>query len=148
MADNRDIDIVYVVTPNALHAEHTIKAAKAGKHVLCEKPMEVSTERVPVDDRGVQGRRTSAGDRLSLPVRAAPSRVRASGAREKCLATSGSSKRHLGFAIGDPTQWRLNHALSGGGPLMDVGIYALQTARMLTGEEPRWSRRSRPRPTR
>jgi hypothetical protein len=42
MADNPDIDVVYVVTPNALHAEHTIKAATAGKHVLSEKPMEVS----------------------------------------------------------------------------------------------------------
>src|SRR3954469_14761420 len=39
LADNRDIDIVYVVTPNALHAPHTIAAAKAGKHVICEKPM-------------------------------------------------------------------------------------------------------------
>src|ERR671921_2634394 len=45
MADNRDIDVVYVVTPNALHARDTIKAARAGKHVLCEKPMEVSSER-------------------------------------------------------------------------------------------------------
>jgi predicted dehydrogenase len=45
MADNPNIDVVYVVTPNALHAEHTLKAAKAGKHVLCEKPMEVSSEK-------------------------------------------------------------------------------------------------------
>ncbi len=42
--DNPDIDIVYVVTPNALHAEHTIRAAKAGKHVICEKPMATSVE--------------------------------------------------------------------------------------------------------
>ena len=41
-----------------------------------------------------------------------------------------------GFRIGDPKQWRLNRALSGGGPLMDVGIYALQAARYLSGEEP------------
>ena len=42
MADDPAIDIVYVVTPNALHAEHTIAAAKAGKHVICEKPMAIS----------------------------------------------------------------------------------------------------------
>jgi predicted dehydrogenase len=45
MADNKDIDIVYVVTPNALHLEHALAAAAAGKHVFCEKPMEISVER-------------------------------------------------------------------------------------------------------
>src|SRR5882762_11531284 len=45
LADNPDIDVVYVVTPNALHAEHTVKAAQAGKHVLSEKPMEVSVKK-------------------------------------------------------------------------------------------------------
>ena len=45
IADNKDIDIVYVVTPNALHLEHTLAAAAAGKHVFCEKPMEISVER-------------------------------------------------------------------------------------------------------
>src|SRR5271154_1222320 len=44
----------------------------------------------------------------------------------------------FGFQIGDPTQWRLKKALAGGGPLMDVGIYALQATRYLTGEEPIW----------
>jgi predicted dehydrogenase len=39
MADNKDIDIVYVVTPNALHLEHALAAAAAGKHVFVEKPM-------------------------------------------------------------------------------------------------------------
>src|SRR5688572_5232362 len=45
MADNKDIDIVYVVTPNALHLEHALAAAAAGKHVFCEKPLEISVER-------------------------------------------------------------------------------------------------------
>src|SRR5215510_7711043 len=45
MDDNDDIDIVYVVTPNALHLEHALAAAAAGKHVFCEKPMEITVER-------------------------------------------------------------------------------------------------------
>ena len=57
MADNKDIDIVYVVTPNALHLEHALAAAAAGKHVFCEKPLEISVERRPADGRrGQQGR--------------------------------------------------------------------------------------------
>ncbi len=42
MAGNPDIDIIYVVTPNALHLEHTLRSAAAGKHVICEKPMAVT----------------------------------------------------------------------------------------------------------
>src|SRR6202022_1058272 len=45
IADNPDIDVVYVVTPNGLHLDNALVAAKAGKHVFCEKPMEISTER-------------------------------------------------------------------------------------------------------
>jgi len=41
-----------------------------------------------------------------------------------------------GFSIGDPTQWRLRRKMAGGGSLMDIGIYALQAARYLSGEEP------------
>jgi predicted dehydrogenase len=57
-------------------------------------------------------------------------------AKEKVMGNVRMIEASFGFPIGDPKQWRLNHALSGGGALMDVGIYALQTARMLTGEEP------------
>ena len=44
IAKNDEIDIIYVVLPNFLHAEYTIRAAKAGKHVICEKPMAMSVE--------------------------------------------------------------------------------------------------------
>src|SRR5688572_7613309 len=42
--DNPDIDVIYVVLPNSMHAEYVIRAAKAGKHVICEKPMAVTVE--------------------------------------------------------------------------------------------------------
>jgi predicted dehydrogenase len=135
MADNPDIDVVYVVTPNALHAEHTLKAAKAGKHVLCEKPMEVSTEKCQqmIDACKKAGRQLAIGYRLHFePNNLECVRL----AREKVFGDLKIIDADFGFQIGDPKQWRLNHALAGGGPLMDVGIYALQATRYLSGEEP------------
>jgi predicted dehydrogenase len=135
MADNPDIDVVYVVTPNALHAEHTIKAAKAGKHVLCEKPMEVSSEkcRQMIDACQNAGRQLAIGYRLHFePNNLECVRL----AREKVFGDVKLIQADFGFRIGDPNQWRLNRALAGGGPLMDVGIYALQATRYLTGAEP------------
>ena len=135
MADNPDIDVVYVVTPNGLHADHTIKAAKAGKHVLCEKPMEVSPEKCQqmIDACKAAGRQLAVGYRLHFD----PNHIECIRlAREKVFGNVNMIQAEYGFRIGDPKQWRLNRALSGGGPLMDVGIYALQAARYLSGEEP------------
>ncbi len=135
MADNPDIDIVYVVTPNGLHAEHTIKAAKAGKHVLCEKPMETSPEkcRQMIDACKKAGRQLAIGYRLHFePTNLECVRL----VREKVFGGLKVINAGFGFRMGDPTQWRLKRALAGGGPLMDVGIYALQATRYLTGEEP------------
>jgi predicted dehydrogenase len=135
MADNPDIDIVYVVTPNALHAEHTIKAAKAGKHVLSEKPMEVSVEKCQqmIDACKKADRQLAVGYRLHFePNNLECMRL----AREKVFGNVKMIEAGFGFRSGNPNQWRLNRALSGGGPLMDVGIYALQATRYISGEEP------------
>jgi predicted dehydrogenase len=135
MSENADIDVVYVVTPNALHAEHTIRAARAGKHVLCEKPMEVSAERCQamIDACRTAGRQLAIGYRCQFePHHLECVRL----ARERVLGGVRRVQASFGFPIGNPSQWRLDRSLSGGGPLMDVGIYALQTARMLAGEEP------------
>ena len=135
MADNPDIDVVYVVTPNGLHAEHTIKAAKAGKHVLCEKPMEVSVERCQamVDAVRAAGRQLAVGYRCRFePHHVEMLRL----ARERELGEVRLIESAFGFPIGDPTQWRLKRALAGGGPLMDVGIYSIQSAEMLVGSYP------------
>jgi predicted dehydrogenase len=135
MADNKDIDVVYVVTPNALHAEHTIKAAKAGKHVLCEKPMEVSTAKCQAMIAAVKaaGRQLAIGYRCRFePHHVEMARL----ARSRELGDVRIVESGFGFQIGDPTQWRLKRALAGGGPLMDVGIYSLQSAEMIAGEYP------------
>src|SRR5664279_6305019 len=107
MADNPDIDIVYVVTPNALHAEHTIMAAKAGKHVLCEKPMEVSSEKCQqmIDACKKAGRQLAIGYRLHFePNNLECVRL----AREKVFGDLKTIQADFGFHIGNPNQWRLN----------------------------------------
>jgi predicted dehydrogenase len=137
MADNPDIDIVYVVTPNALHLPHTVAAAEAGKHVFCEKPMEISVERCQqmIDAVNRAGRLLGIAYRCQFePHHLECIRI----ARSKELGELRIIDAGFSFVIGDPTQWRLRKALAGGGALMDIGVYCLQTTRYLTGEEPAW----------
>ena len=135
MADNPDIDIVYVVTPNALHAGHAIAAARAGKHVFCEKPLEVSVERCQamIDACRDAGRLLGTAYRCRYdPHHVECIRL----ARERSFGAPLVVRAAFSIDVGRPDQWRLRHALAGGGALVDVGIYALQATRYLTGEEP------------
>jgi predicted dehydrogenase len=136
MADNPDIDAVYVVTPNGLHADHTIKTAKAGKHVLCEKPMEVSAEKCQqmIDACKAAGRLLAIGYRCRFdPHHIECIRL----AREKVFGDLRIIEACFDIPLRPaPDAWRLHKDLSGGGCLMDVGIYALQATRFITGEEP------------
>jgi predicted dehydrogenase len=135
IADNPDVDVVYVVLPNAMHGEYTIRAAKAGKHVLCEKPMEVSVKKCEQMIEACRNakRQLAIGYRCRfVPHHLEVIRL----AREKVFGAVRLIEASFGFRIGDPKQWRLRHELAGGGALMDVGIYALQGARYIAGEEP------------
>ncbi len=137
IAKNKDIDIVYVVTPNSLHLRDALVAAAAGKHVFCEKPMEISVERCQqmIDACNKAGVMLGVGYRCQFePNHLECVRL----AREKVLGELKIIDANFGFAAGDPKQWRLRRDLAGGGALMDVGIYCLQTTMMLTGEEPIW----------
>lgn len=135
--NNKEIDAVYVITPNALHKEHTLAVAKAGKHVICEKPMAISAQ----EGKEMIAACKTAGVRLLIGYRMhfeantldIVKRQRA-GEFGKTLFFQGLS----GFVIGNPSQWRLNKALSGGGAMMDIGIYSINGARYLLGEEPIW----------
>ena len=135
MADNKDIDVVYVVTPNALHLEHTVAAARAGKHVYCEKPLEISVARCQemIDACNKAGVMLGTAYRCRFePHNLECMRI----AREKELGAVGIIEAGFGIRVKNPDEWRVKHALSGGGALMDVGIYCLQATRYLTGEEP------------
>jgi predicted dehydrogenase len=135
MANNPDIDVVYVVTPNGLHADHTIKALRAGKHVLCEKPMEVSVDKCQqmIDEAQKAGKQLAIGYRMHFEPNSLEC-IRL--VREKVFGAAKAIQGGFGFTMGDPTQWRLKKDLAGGGCLMDVGIYMLNASRYLTGEEP------------
>jgi predicted dehydrogenase len=132
--DNKDIDIVYVVLPNSMHAEYVIRAAAAGKHVICEKPMAITVEECDrmIDACKKAGKMLSIGYRLHFePYNLEMVRL----AKEK---TFGDLKKmSAGFGFRPPAGvWRLKKALSGGGPLMDVGIYCIQGFCYVSGAEP------------
>jgi len=134
MADNPDIDVVYVVTPNALHAEHTIKAAKAGKHVLCEKPMDVSVEKCQqmIDAVKKADRMLAIGYRCQFDPNHLECRRLAT---DKVFGELTTIEAGFSRPI-TATEWRVKKELAGDGPLMDVGIYALQTCRFTSTREP------------
>jgi predicted dehydrogenase len=134
---NPDIDAVYILTPNALHHSQTIRVANAGKHVICEKPMAVSVqESIEMIDACKKANvHLLIGYRMHFePKTLEIHRMRASGELGKILFFQGQ----CGFRIGNPDQWRLNKELAGGGSLMDIGIYAVNGARYMVGEEPIW----------
>ncbi len=135
--NNPDIDAVYIITPNSQHKDQAIRVAKAGKHVICEKPMALNAregeEMIAACKKA--GVHLLVGYRLHFePKTLELIRMRNAGEFGKIKFFQGLA----GFRIGDPSQWRLNKALAGGGSLMDIGIYAVNGARYMVGEEPSW----------
>jgi predicted dehydrogenase len=133
--NNPDVDVVYIVLPNAMHLEYTVRAARAAKHVLCEKPMATSVADAQrmIDACRQAGRKLMIAYRCQyLPeyrelIRLARDRVH--GPVRLIEASNGQNNAADG-------QWRLNRAMAGGGSLPDVGVYCLNAARFITGEEP------------
>lgn len=135
--DNPDIDVVYVITPNALHHNQVIRVAQAGKHVICEKPMALNakegSEMIAACKKA--NVKLLVGYRMHFePKTLEIIRMRKEGEFGKIMFFQGL----CGFRIGDPNQWRLNKQLAGGGSMMDIGIYAINGARYMVGEEPVW----------
>jgi predicted dehydrogenase len=136
IAENDAIDIIYVVLPNGMHAEYTIRAAQAGKHVICEKPMATSVDDCQrmIDACNENNVKLSIGYRLHFEPH--HQRVMELGQEQVYGAVQSMEAAHSFRIGGDPDRWRLDQELSGGGPLMDVGIYCVQGAIYTLGEQP------------
>ncbi len=134
---NPNIDAVYVITPNGLHKQHVIGVAAAGKHAICEKPMAISVKECNemIDACNKANVKLLIGYRMHFePKTVAVINMRKNNEFGKILFFQGLT----GFKIGDPAQWRLNKELAGGGAMMDIGIYSVNGARYMTGEDPVW----------
>ncbi|HEV8514782.1 MAG TPA: Gfo/Idh/MocA family oxidoreductase [Cyclobacteriaceae bacterium] len=135
--NNPDIDAVYVITPNSLHRPFVLRTAKAGKQVICEKPLALNAKegQEMVDACKKANVKLLVGYRMHFePKTLEIIRLRKEGNFGKVLYFDGLS----GFKIGDPNQWRLNRELAGGGAMMDIGIYSINGSRYMIGEEPTW----------
>lgn len=136
--NNPEVDVIYIILPNGLHAEYTIRGAEAGKHVMCEKPMANTVK----DAEAMIDACRQANKRLMIAYRAQyePYNLAAIDiVRKKQLGQlkviNSDHGRNLDPA--DPAdKWRMDKQLAGGGSLFDIGIYSLQAARYITGEEP------------
>ncbi len=147
-----DIEVVYIVLPNFLHAEYTIRALKAGKHVLCEKPMATTigdAERMIAAARQANRHLMIAYRCHYEPLNLAAMRLLRSGKLGKPRLVVTDMGRQA--SLEDPSDvWRLDMMKSGGGALTDMGIYGVNGARYLLNEEPlevqAWSQTDRSDP--
>ena len=133
--DNPDVDIIYIVLPNGMHAEYTVRGLQASKHVLTEKPMANTSEECQqmIDAGKKADRKLMVAYRCRYePYNQEAIRL----AHSKELGALKVITADNGWNARDPNMWRLNKKMAGGGCMMDIGIYALQSARYISGEEP------------
>jgi glucose-fructose oxidoreductase len=134
VAANKDIDVVYVVTPPGIHAQNVIAAFGAGKHVICEKPMAntVAECDAMIAAGKKAGKQLAIGYRLHYDpyhqelVRLAKSQE--FGPFLKIASANGYTLRRK--------SWRIEKKLAGGGALLDMGIYSLQACCMAANADP------------
>lgn len=138
IAHDPRVQVVYIVLPNFMHAEYTIRALKAGKDVLCEKPMATNVadcERMIAAAKAADRKLMIAYRCHYEPLNLAAMRLLRSGTlgRKRLVVTKMGRQSDLS----DPSDaWRLDMAQSGGGALADMGIYGINGTRYLLNEEP------------
>lgn len=135
IAQNEEVDAVFIVLPNAMHKEFTLRSARAKKHVLCEKPMAINSEECKEMIKAC----TKAGVKLMVAYRIQfePYNTYVKNQiQERKLGKIKFVQAHNGQSAGNPKHWRFNKTLGGGGALIDIGIYCLNTTRFILDLEP------------
>ncbi len=129
------IDIVYIVLPNFMHKEYTIRALNAGKHVICEKPMGMDAAecKAMIAAAKNNNKMLQVGYRLYYDPYHLKLIEESQKPIEKGIKIVESS---LGFQMAYPGLWRIDKKMGGGGALMDLGIYTIQAARRAVGHNP------------
>lgn len=136
MISDQRIDAVYIATPPNLHAEQTIAAAKAGKHVLCEKPMAPDPQacrRMIAACRKNGVRLAIAYYRHFYPVIDRIKQILGSGEIGKAIMTEIRAFENFRPEPGDPRYWMVRKRFAGGGPLMDFGCHRIEVLLNLLG---------------
>lgn len=134
IANNEDIDVVYIVVPTGLHAKYAIKAANAGKHVWCEKPMAKSSKECKeiIDVCNRNKVKLSIGYRMQHE---ANTQTLIKWAETKPFGKIINLEASAGYNGATITPWKLEKEM-GGGAMYDMGVYPLNAARYSTGKEP------------
>lgn len=135
IANNPDVDVVYVVLPNSMHAEYVMKTAKAGKHVITEKPMSMDTKQAREMIAYCKSQKVILGVGYRLHYEPFTNEVMRL-SRDKDFGKPKFIETKFAWRNRDLNAWRMNNKWSGGGALMDVGIYCINASRYATGEEP------------
>src|SRR5688572_25834531 len=134
LANNDAIDVVYVVLPPSMHKEYVIRAANAGKHVWCEKPMAMTEKecREMIDACNKNKRSLAIGYRLHHePNTQEYRRIM----KQKSLGNVKSLDCAAGYRDNRTDHWKQKKEM-GGGVLYDMGVYSIQGARLRTNMEP------------
>lgn len=139
IADDEEIDCVYIVLPVGMHAEYSIRALCAGKHVLCEKPMASSAAECESMVAAARAARRQLG--VAYRVHFEPNNIDVLARIERGeLGPIRFVSADHGFNANPdfpPHAWRLTKSLGGGGSMFDIGVYGLNTSlMMLPGDEP------------
>jgi predicted dehydrogenase len=133
--NNKEVDVIYIVLPNALHKEYVVRGAKAGKHILCEKPMATSSKEC--EEMITACRNANVKLMIAYRIQYEPhNRKLRELVKSKVFGVPKFIESSNSQSSANPAHWRHKKALAGGGALPDIGLYCLNTNRFILGEEP------------